>query len=198
MVKNLEFQDEQNLISLHEGAIRIMKSITLTAESRVLEIGPARIAGANNSGFWNRHPHLFFDFDNWCRSKGAAYSSLDLDPAVTPTYIDSLENPEWSVPEACFSLVVASSVLEHIPDLWGAIRNVARALVPGGTFLSITPWDLRFHGPRPDCWRISDDGYRYLLEKEFTSIEFQYIENTSRPLSPFGVAVTALKTGRPQ
>ena len=37
-----------------------------------------------------------------------------------------------------------------------------------------------------------------VLEKEFTSLEFQYIENTSRPLSPFGVAVTALKTGRPQ
>ena len=84
---------------------------------------------------------------------------------MAPTYIDSLDNPEWSAPEAGFSLIVASSVLEHISDLLGAIRDVARALMSGGTFLSITPWDIRFHGPRPDCWRISDDGYRFRFGK---------------------------------
>ena len=192
-MRKLDLEDELNLISLHEAAIEIMKSLPLNTNSRVLEVGPARQTGANNSGFWSRHPELFFDFEKFCRYSGAAYSSLDLDPGVGATYVGALEATESSVPKAEFSIVLASSVLEHIPDLSGAIRTVANALIPGGLFVSITPWDLRFHGPRPDCWRISDDGYRFLLKNDFDSLKFRYIKNPSRPLSPFGIAVTARK-----
>ena len=33
----------------------------------------------------------------------------------------------------------------------------------------LTPWNLRFHGPRPDCWTISDDGYGLFFRRHLSS-----------------------------
>lgn len=42
-------------------------------------------------------------------------------------------------PDASFQTVVSNSVLEHIPDLDAALREIARVLAPGGTFAFTTP-----------------------------------------------------------
>ncbi len=42
-------------------------------------------------------------------------------------------------PDGSFRTVVSNSVLEHIPDLDGTLREISRVLAPGGTFAFTTP-----------------------------------------------------------
>src|SRR3712207_8881866 len=53
-----------------------------------------------------------------------------------------------SVPDASVDRVIASEVLEHIPDDARAMAEIARVLKPGGTVAVTVP---RF-GPERVCW----------------------------------------------
>jgi SAM-dependent methyltransferase len=56
-------------------------------------------------------------------------------------------------PDAAFDRVVASEVMEHIPDDRGAADELARVLRPGGTLAVTVPSWL----PEQICWKLSDD-----------------------------------------
>ncbi len=56
-------------------------------------------------------------------------------------------------PDASFDRVMASEVLEHIPDDVAAFRELARVLRPGGTMAVTVPAWL----PERVCWALSDD-----------------------------------------
>lgn len=56
-------------------------------------------------------------------------------------------------PDAAFDRVLASEVLEHIPDDNAAFAELARVLKPGGTMAVTIP--ARF--AERVCWRLSDD-----------------------------------------
>jgi SAM-dependent methyltransferase len=55
-------------------------------------------------------------------------------------------------PDGDFDRVVASEVLEHIPDDDGAIAELVRVLRPGGTIAVTVPRWL----PEKVCWALSD------------------------------------------
>jgi len=55
-------------------------------------------------------------------------------------------------PDASFDHVIASEVLEHIPDDQLAMREIARVLRPGGTAAVTVPRWL----PERVCWALSD------------------------------------------
>jgi SAM-dependent methyltransferase len=56
------------------------------------------------------------------------------------------------VPDACVDRVIASEVLEHVPDDARAMAEIARVLKPGGRVAVTVP---RF-GPERICWALSD------------------------------------------
>ncbi len=56
-------------------------------------------------------------------------------------------------PDATFDRVVASEVLEHIPDDAAAATELARVLRPGGTLAVTVPSWL----PEQVCWKLSDE-----------------------------------------
>ena len=56
-------------------------------------------------------------------------------------------------PDATFDRVVASEVLEHIPDDAAAAAELARVLRPGGTLAVTVPSWL----PEQVCWKLSDE-----------------------------------------
>ena len=124
---------------------------------------------------------------------GATYHSLDIDGTARPTFIGSVSDTKLKIQKKSYDEIIAFHVLEHTEDLVSAFRNFRKWLSPSGVLRIISPWDLRFHGPRPDCWRISDDGYRYLLGVEFDNIEFHYLSQRTRPLHPLGIYVKAIK-----
>ena len=56
-------------------------------------------------------------------------------------------------PDASFDSVIASEILEHIPDDQTAIAELARVLVPGGRLAVTVPRWL----PERICWLLSDE-----------------------------------------
>lgn len=52
-----------------------------------------------------------------------------------------------------FDHIIASEVLEHVPDDAGALDELARILKPGGTLAATVPAFL----PERICWALSDD-----------------------------------------
>ncbi|HTY27589.1 MAG TPA: class I SAM-dependent methyltransferase, partial [Mycobacterium sp.] len=55
-------------------------------------------------------------------------------------------------PDGSFDCVIASEILEHIPDDDGAISELIRVLKPGGTLAVTVPRWL----PEKICWLLSD------------------------------------------
>ncbi len=56
-------------------------------------------------------------------------------------------------PDACFDAIVASEVLEHIPDDGAAFAELARVLKPGGTIAVTVPAWLA----ERVCWALTDE-----------------------------------------
>lgn len=184
--------DHHNLQILRLATKVYADNLRFQAGSRVLEIGPPRRKKADNSPIFEANPEWFYDLRSSSRDQ-FDYFDLDSDPAVGADFTGDLGSESLEVPKGFFDEVVCFSVLEHIPNLPQAVNNLFSFLRPRGVLHVITPWDLRFHGPRPDCWRISDDAYEYLLSPRSDSVEISKIENPFRPLSPVGLLVRAVK-----
>ena len=78
----------------------------------------------------------------------AAAGEAPLGAAATAVRGDLLHLP---VPDASVDRVIASEVLEHVPDDAGALAEIARVLRPGGRVAVTVP---RF-GPERLCWALS-------------------------------------------
>jgi SAM-dependent methyltransferase len=77
--------------------------------------------------------------------------------------------------EACFEVVIASEVLEHLDDDAGAVKELFRVLVPGGMCVISVPAD-------PHQWDASDEWAGHLrryrpgeLESLFTRTGFEVL-----------------------
>ena len=75
-----------------------------------------------------------------------------VDPAVyvTTANCDALQLP---FPDGTFDRIIASEVMEHIPDDAGAARELMRVLRPGGMIAVTVPAYL----PERICWALSDE-----------------------------------------
>lgn len=65
----------------------------------------------------------------------------------------------------CFDAVIHISTLEHVREPACVLRELARALAPGGTLLVIVPFDWEVHQAPHDYYRYTCHGLRYLLER---------------------------------
>jgi SAM-dependent methyltransferase len=62
--------------------------------------------------------------------------------------------------DGVFDRVIASEVLEHIPDDQAALDELARVLRPGGTMAVTVPAWL----PEQVCWKLSDEYHAPFVE----------------------------------
>ena len=74
------------------------------------------------------------------------------DASGQPVRGDALRLP---FPDSTFDRIIASEVLEHIPDDEGAIAELTRVLKPGGTIAVTVP---AWFAERL-CWKLSDEYY---------------------------------------
>jgi SAM-dependent methyltransferase len=66
-------------------------------------------------------------------------AAVNTDPAITLVLTDRLETAAGDA-----DLVIASAILEHLPDPEPALRQLVQALRPGGVFYARTPWVSAF------------------------------------------------------
>lgn len=89
--------------------------------------------------------------------------------------------------------IFCSGVLEHVDDIYAAVRECYRVLAPGGTFLVGVPFQQPLHRAPQDFWRLTEFGLRFLL-RPFATIEIQAIGDD--PLFPVTYWARALKGPR--
>lgn len=154
----------------------------------IVEIGPMiDDRQSNPTSVFHRFPELFLDSRALFQTKGKKYFSVDIIDHHSIDYRGSIYDINRFFAAGTVGTFIALSVIEHLENIWEIPPLLHGALQDGGRLCLQSPWDLRFHGPRPDCWRISDDGYKTLFGKHFDFIEFKKIENPKRPLSPFAL-----------
>jgi len=152
----------------------------------VLEVGPMSKDGLNSSVFF-RMPETFVDSRELFQRAGKKYMCIDTDSSSHPDVIGDFSNAASLFEAESIGTVVMMNFLEHMPDVWEVPRVLLKILKPSGRTFILTPWNLRFHGPRPDCWRISDDGYQALFGELFDIEALDKIECPGRALSPVGI-----------
>ena len=85
--------------------------------------------------------------------------------------------------DGSFRTVLASDVLEHLPDTALALRECHRVLEPGGHLILNVPFLYWVHEAPHDYWRFTADGLRLLATRHgFTVVE----------LTPIGGALDVL------
>ena len=190
--QNTNYPADEPMLRANRRAIRDFLSgiAAMDLPEPVLEVGPMVRAGV-----LERYPEYFVD--SRAIFGGRRYLSMDLDPAMQPDVIGDIAELDKVVGSGKIGTVVALSVLEHVPRLWAVPSSLHAALRPGGLVCVQTPWNLRFHGPRPDCWRLSDDGYRALFEPLFEIVSLARTETPGRPLCPVSVEVIMRKAEKP-
>jgi SAM-dependent methyltransferase len=64
-----------------------------------------------------------------------------------------------------FDIIIADNVWEHLLYPYRAARNVFSMLRPGGIFINITPFMIRYHAVPTDCSRWTELGMTHFLEE---------------------------------
>jgi SAM-dependent methyltransferase len=143
-----------------------LKQIRLGIVLEQLELAPTAIldAGTEDATFvyWlaHRYPRAFVtavDID-----EAAIADCIAARPARYRNRIDFRVATFAELPAASYDLITIFDVLEHIDDDGGAVRELARALRPGGTLLAHVPrnrWKT-WHGeikvvPDHEAWKIN-------------------------------------------
>ena len=123
----------------------------------------------------------------------ATIKTLDLNPKSGASYIaDICGDNSKIIPANEFDVVICTEVLEHTLNPFAAVQEIKRILKPGGVAFVTTPFNFRIHGPRPDCWRFTEDGLRALFA-QFDIQELNALEDADRFLMPIHYSLIARK-----
>ena len=90
---------------------------------------------------------------------------------VAPAYSVDVVGDARSIPlsDASMDVVLATQVLEHIPDPVAVIGEIRRVLKPGGTLMLSVPSIFPQHGSPGDYWRYMPQGLEWIL-RDFHSV----------------------------
>jgi hypothetical protein len=175
---------EGNLKLIREGAADFLRTVCV-AEGLVppvLDVGPMWIG----SPVFRRYPDLFVDAGAILKARNIEYTTLDIDPETHPSFVGDFTDGCSILPKNHFGAVILNHCIEHMPRLFDVPKVLDHCLKSGGRAFIATPWNFRFHGPRPDCWRISDDGYNALFSfmPSLRVVSIEKVTNGYQPLHP--------------
>ena len=110
--------------------------------------------------------------------------------SYTRTYGQAVEtahtvdiNPEWhatftcdladaaQIPSDTYDCFLASNTLQHVEDLPAVLRTMLRVVKPGGYVLASAPTLLPLIPDGDDMWRLSPEGWRRMLAREWPGCE---------------------------
>lgn len=128
----------------------VLREWCLAARGRVLSVGSA--TDQDKEG--RRYRDYFLNAASYTTSDYSSDAPCDL-------HLDIRAMRE--VEDGTYDAVFCHSVLEHVDDLWSALRECARVLASGGTYLVGVPFRYGIHRAPNDYWRFTEYGVRYML-----------------------------------
>lgn len=90
---------------------------------------------------------------------------IHLDLARTPAVDVVADGQRLPFAPAQFDLLVSQETVEHLPDPFAAVQDMARVLRPGGRLHLQAPFVIGYHPGPEDYWRFSRAGMARLLEQ---------------------------------
>lgn len=154
--------DEQYLALSREHILKCLRKLDLHT-GKILEIGP-RLGWPN-------------------------FDTLDIDPAVHATYTADITK-QTDIADGTYDMVLCISVLEHTLEPGAALQEIRRILKPSGLLVAQAPLNFRQHGPQPDLWRFTENGWRLLL-CDWDDVQIDVLDTPERTLFPIAYFVTA-------
>lgn len=118
------------------------------------------------------------------------FETLDIDSREQPTYVADITRHNPIIPSGRYDLVICISVLEHTLEPVKALAEIRRIMKDGGVLLAQAPLNFRQHGPQPDMWRFTENGWRYLL-RDWDDVVIDALDTPDRTLFPIAYFVTA-------
>lgn len=158
-------EDDYLLFRQHifDFANQICVHIENNPQIKVLEIGPSSKLH-NENAFPQLDTRIIADL---CNQKQIYYRTLDIDPLAQTDYIGSIEDLSF-LKEEKFDVIIMLSVLEHVENIFAVPQELYNITAPNALIFVNTPFLFKVHGPIPDCWRLSEYGYRALFKKYFS------------------------------
>lgn len=138
----------------------------------VLEVGPS-------GTYDNNTPFPEFDtsskIKDFCEKYNHEYLTLDIIEKEGINFVGSI-SCLCDVVDRKVDVIIALSVLEHVPDLFDVPKQLDFVLNENGLVFLNTPLMFKVHGPIPDCWRLTQYGYQKLFGSFFHLNFFAYPE----------------------
>ena len=116
--------------------------------------------------------------------------TLDIVDDYKPNIIGDITQFNEHIEESKYDIITCLEILEHTVNPFLAINELRRILKHDGYLLLSAPLNWRIHGPAPDCWRITEFGWKVLL-KDFEIIEIDKLNTPDRNLFPIKYNILA-------
>jgi SAM-dependent methyltransferase len=105
--------------------------------------------------------------------KELAYDSLNIDPAIEPTYVVT-PGERFPIAGDRYQTCLCLNTLEHVYDARFVLDEIHRVLAPGGIVHITVPFIFRLHGHPDDYFRGTPSWWRESLARAgFTEAELQ-------------------------
>ncbi len=105
--------------------------------------------------------------------------TLDIVDDYKPNIIGDITQFNEHIEDSKYDIITCLEILEHTVNPFLAINELRRILKHDGYLLLSAPLNWRIHGPAPDCWRITEFGWKVLL-KDFEIIEIDKMHTPGR------------------
>jgi len=150
----------------------LLKRWAATITGDVLSIG----SSTDQDGAEKHYRDYFTAATSYTTSEVMPGCDLVLDVRSMPTVADE-----------SYDAVFVSGVLEHVDDLWAAVRECYRIVKRGGLLLLGVPFRQKIHRAPQDFWRFTEYAVRYLLK----ACVIEELVTIGDPLSPAAYWVKA-------
>jgi hypothetical protein len=164
--KQTFFSDDDYLLfreHIFDFAKYICNHIKVNPKIKVLEIGPSSRLHSENA-FPQLDTRIIAE---QCNKQHTYYRTLDIDPSAKTDYTGSVEDLSFLKGQT-FDTVIMLSVLEHVENIFDVPEELYNVTKSGSLLFVNTPFMFKVHGPIPDCWRLSEYGYKALFKKYFS------------------------------
>jgi SAM-dependent methyltransferase len=91
----------------------------------------------------------------WIEARGAQYTGIDVSQNASNSVEVVASILSLPIDNNTFDVVYCTEVLEHVPDMNIAFREIARILKPGGVLVITVPFAYPLHEEPFDFWRIT-------------------------------------------